>query len=188
MSLRPAGPISLALFQHRHPMEFTSFAKKMIRIDSIETTPIHEIPYEFPEQGGRVATASFPVFRVVGVGLPPPVQALAIMSDLQGREPVWVRPGKVRRLLGEAVAEDLAALSEIGELPPKETIGVVLAADLFVVPSLDKRGGKGDVRYIWRLCRDRFRWVSGIAGNHDRFGGDGRPPNEFLSGPGIYYF
>ena len=159
----------------------------MIRIHSIEQKPIHEINYEFPASGGRVESAKLEVFHAYGIGIPAPLRALIVMSDLQGREHSSAQVGKERRLLGEVVAEELSLLCEMGELPPSKTIGVVLAGDLFVVPELDKRGGKGDVRGVWQLFRDKFRWVAGTGGNHDRFGSDGGDVKACLSGPGIYY-
>ncbi len=163
------------------------------RIEKIDRESIHEIAYEFPESGGRqaggvrVATGRLSVFRAFASGMPASLQALVVTSDLQGREPSWARPGKERRLLGEVVVEELSVLCDLGELPPRESVGVILAGDLFVAASLDKRGGKGDVRRIWQLCHRGFRWVSGVAGNHDRFGCDDTCMDEWHSSEGIYY-
>ena len=159
----------------------------MIRIKSVDNKPIHEIVYEYPEGAGRVATDRFCVFRAAGVGLPPPLQAVLVMSDIQGREPSWDRPGKVQRLLGEVIAEDLGVLSDLGDLPPRETIGVLLAGDLFVVPGLDKRGGGGDVSGIWDVFHDGFRWVAGTAGNHDRFGTGAMDTQPHFNRPNVHY-
>ena len=157
----------------------------MIYINTIDGNPIHEIVYEFPQTGGQIASGSFQVFRAVAQGLPGSLQALLVMSDLQGREPSWVNPKETRRLLGEIVAEELGILSDLNELPPRDGIGVVLAGDLFVVEELDKRGGKGDVRDIWRCFGNGFRWVCGTAGNHDRFGGNAEA--SFTSEANIHY-
>jgi 3',5'-cyclic-AMP phosphodiesterase len=158
-----------------------------IHVRRVESVPMHTIPYEYPEQGGEVVSASFPIYRAYGHGLPPGLGALLVTSDLQGREPDWSNPVGKRRLLGELVAEELHILCELGELPSAETTGVLLAGDLYVAEDLGKRGGKGDVRDVWRCFRDRFRWVVGVAGNHDQFSERSLPPDEFLSEPGIHY-
>jgi len=36
--------------------------------------------------------------------------------------------------------------------------------------SLNKRGASGDVRKVWLAFQEHFKWVVGVAGNHDRFG------------------
>jgi len=159
----------------------------MIHIRQIESVPLHTIPYQYPEQGGKVVSASFPIYRVHAHGLPPGLKALLVTSDLQGREPERSRPVEERRLLGELVAEEIQILGELGEVPSANTTGVLLAGDLYVAEDLGKRGGKGDVCDVWRCFRDRFRWVVGIPGNHDQFGERSLPPNEFISEPGIHY-
>lgn len=103
------------------------------------------------------------------------------MSDLQGREPEGSKRGSKRRLLGELVAEEFQVLAELGEVPSTDTIGVLLAGDLYVAEDLGKRGGKGDVRDVWRCFHESFRWVAGVAGYHDSFGPDVLPTDEFLA-------
>lgn len=159
----------------------------MIRILHIESTPFHTIPYQYPEQGGKVASTSLPIFRALGVGLTAGIESLLVVSDLQGREPEWNKPIEDRRLLGELLAEEIQILGEMGEIPSPETMGVILAGDLYVSQDLGKRGGKGNVCDVWRCFRDRFRWVVGIPGNHDRFKGGIQPDVEFVSEPGIHY-
>ena len=157
----------------------------MIHINTIDGNPIHEIVYEFPQSGGNIASGSFQVFRAVAQWLPGTLQALLVMSDLQGRESSWINPEETHRLLGEVVAEELGILSDLNEFPPRDGIGVILAGDLFVAEELDKRGGKGDVRDIWRRFGKGFRWVCGTAGNHDRFGGNAE--TSFISDTNIHY-
>ena len=160
---------------------------KMIRISRINPNPVHTIPYEYPERRGKVASASFPIFRAKGSGIPSALGTMIVMSDLQGREPGLNKPVETRRLLGEVVAEEIQLLSELGEIPSARTIGLLLAGDLFVTQDLSKRGGNGDVRHVWQCFRDRFKWVSGIAGNHDLFGKSVPPSDNFLSEPHIHY-
>lgn len=129
----------------------------MIRITAVDSTPLYTIPYEYPKQGGGVASASFPIVRAHATGIPSGLEALLVMSDLQGREPEGSKRGGKRRLLGELVAEEFQVLAEFGEVPSTDTIGVLLAGDLYVAEDLGKRGGKGDVRDVWRCFQDRFR-------------------------------
>ena len=72
-------------------------------------------------------------------------------------------------LLGEVLPEFLKLLIDL-ELntthPPN--IGVFLCGDLYT--SLEKRGASGDVRKVWFAFLKYFKWVAGVAGNHDRFG------------------
>lgn len=138
-------------------------------------------------QGGGVASGSFPIVQAHATGIPAELGALLVMSDLQGREPVWSKQDIKCRLLGELVAEEFHVLAELGEIPSADTIGVLLAGDLYVAEGLGKRGGKGDVRDVWKCFQDRFRWVAGTPGNHDSFGPDVLPTDNFLSTPNLYY-
>lgn len=157
----------------------------MIVVTHIEDRPLHEIPYAYPERGGRVASGLFPFYRGGCEGLSEGVSALVVASDLQGREPPWLALGGTGRLLGEVLAEELLLLSEMEEIPRPESVGIVLAGDLFVVPDLGRRGGHGDVRLVWEAFRQAFRWVAGVAGNHDRFGDTTEDLVAFGDGPGI---
>lgn len=97
-------------------------------------------------------------------------QCIALTSDLQCFDRHDVPPFE-RRLLSYVVAEELERLSDENVLPPCDNVGIVLGGDLYAIASLDKRGGSGDVQGIWRSFADRFRWVVGVAGNHDLFDG-----------------
>ncbi len=52
-----------------------------------------------------------------------------------------------------------------------------MAGDFYTVPALDKRGGSGDVTSVWQAFGEHFSWVVGVAGNHDTFGDQTKPPN-----------
>ena len=110
-----------------------------------------------------------PFLNGVIEGLPADLSGLIVTSDLQGVAPAPARGGATM-LLGIAVADELHRLSTVGRLPPAEHLGVVLAGDLFSAPAGDVRGATGDVREVWRAFADQFRWVVGVAGNHDLFG------------------
>lgn len=162
-----------------------------MRILSIDTDkPIHSIDYLNVAQGTRrVVTETLEVLSARVDVLPAPVEALILASDLQGRETDSSPETGGRRLLGEVVAEDLAILSDLGELPPRDRMGVILCGDLFARPELDRRGGSGDCRPVWLAFRDGYRWVCGVAGNHDLFGEKPSLPDftAFASEPGIHF-
>ena len=121
--------------------------------------------------------------------LPEDMTGLIVASDLQGRDRHQNATGE-RRLLGEVLAEELRALSDFGDLPPVNALGVLLAGDLYSRPSLDRRGGSGDVRQVWNAFAEvGFRWITGVAGNHDVFGEKPSVPDfhAFLREPGIHF-
>lgn len=87
------------------------------------------------------------------------------------------------------LADGLEVLSELGEVPPLDRVGVILAGDLFARPGLDRRGGSGDVRAVWLALARRCRWVAGVAGNHDLFGPKPSVPDfqVFCQSPGVHF-
>lgn len=99
-------------------------------------------------------------------GLPPELEGLVITSDLQGR--VKMPQTGSLKLLGEVLPEILAETIEVQLGKNSLRFGVVLAGDMFAV--LHKRGGLGDVIPVWEAFRGEFKWVAGVAGNHDQFG------------------
>lgn len=115
---------------------------------------------------GRVERVTLPVIQLGVERLPAGLEALLVTSDLQGR----TAPDG-RALLGEALAAHCLELAAAGLLPDPAATGVVLAGDLYA--ELGKRGGLGDVRGVWRAFAP-FRWVVGVAGNHDAFSEDPR--------------
>jgi hypothetical protein len=143
-----------------------------MKILSIQSTPFAQLPYQNALGKGRVEQTRLPLLRATVDRLPLGVDAIVATSDLQGREPAAGQPSP--RLLGQALPELLLELAEAGELPPPERTGVILAGDLYTVPGLTKRGGLGDVTPVWDAFTGPFRWVAGVAGNHDAFGGGPR--------------
>jgi hypothetical protein len=132
----------------------------LIRIVSIDPSPIALVRHLAAARTGEAAARDLPVVRGIVDGLPDGLEALVVASDLQGVVG--------ERLLGIEVAEQLAAL-----VPDGERTAVLLAGDLYSAPAADVRGASGDVREVWRAFAARFRWVAGVAGNHDTFGGGG---------------
>jgi 3',5'-cyclic-AMP phosphodiesterase len=132
-----------------------------------EATQLDAIPCLNAARGGGSEVVMLPVLEGTVDRLPPGVEALVVASDLQGVELDRRRTGPPR-LLGMVVAERLAELSASGRLPPPDRVGVILAGDLYA--ESERRGGLGDVRPVWGAFAQQFRWVVGVAGNHDHFG------------------
>ena len=143
----------------------------MFRVDEIQKEPLHMIPCVNCAPGGRrVEYTHLPILQGHAPDLPDGVDAVIVASDLQAFDTDLVPPPE-RRLIGLELAEELELLCELGELPDASRVGVLLAGDLYAIPTLDKRGGLGDVERVWEAFAQRFAWVAGVAGNHDSFSG-----------------
>lgn len=148
-----------------------------MRITSIEPKLLAEIRYLNAGRGpGDFYSDVVPVHRGYASGMPAGTSAIVVTADLQGRETFESSGGQPLRLLGEVVPAMLRAevLPSLGL--PKGDIGVLLAGDFYTVPTLDKRGGTGDVRPVWDAFAAEFDWVAGVAGNHDTFADDAQRP------------
>lgn len=148
-----------------------------MRIVTIDTAPFDELAYRLVRQDRAVVWERLPLLFATVDEMPNGIDAIIATSDLQGRTANHEnRPG---RLLGEAVAEHCALLGLIGSLPPPDRTGIVLAGDFYSREHLDRRGGSGDVRDVWSAFARHFRWVAGVAGNHDGFSERGPSVPEF---------
>jgi len=136
----------------------------------IDAEPLHVLEYADAAPGGGTQPRTLPIVRARVEGLPPQLDALLVTSDLQGRAPL-LSAGGAMHLLGEALVEEYAALAELDLVPPPDLTGVLLAGDLYAAPGADRMGATGDVRSVWQAFAASFRWVAGVAGNHDLFGG-----------------
>jgi 3',5'-cyclic-AMP phosphodiesterase len=143
-----------------------------MKIIALEKEPIENYPHWIiptfgkDNQGNKVIKeVNLPIFLGEISGLSKDISALIVTSDLQG----VVKDGDTEHLLGEKLPEFLATFIDI-ELPliDKNKIGVVLCGDLYA--NLNRRGGLGDVKNVWRTFKQHFKWVVGVAGNHDDFG------------------
>ena len=159
----------------------------MLRITSLQHEPSWEIEYQSTSPWQGPVDVKLPILRARTDRSLSGINAILITADLQGRE-VPNASGE-QRLLGQRLAEELVALAECGEIPDLESIGVILAGDLYTVPQLDKMGGTGDVRPVWREFARMCAWVAGVAGNHDLFSGKASNPmsEDFLDEKGIYF-
>lgn len=154
-----------------------------MRILDLDDQPFHDLPYRTAAPGGGIMRARLPLLRATVDTLPPDLDALFAAADLQGLADQRSDGAVQTLLLGEVLAEELAGLAALGFAPPPQRVGVLLCGDLYVRPGLDARGGLGDVRGVWRAFRRHFRWVAGVAGNHDAFGASPEERAAFAAEP-----
>ncbi|MBW4511821.1 MAG: metallophosphoesterase [Scytonematopsis contorta HA4267-MV1] len=152
-----------------------------MRVLSISELPIHQVGYSTAAPGGvGILERQLPFLLGEADLLPNNLEAIIITSDLQGIDP------RNQQLLGHLVLEELENLADTGKIPPLKNTGIILAGDLYA--QLNKRNGVvGDVREIWQAFNRQFRWVAGVAGNHDSFGNTQEEVQAFKRTKGIYY-
>jgi|CXWL01.1.fsa_nt_gi hypothetical protein len=159
-----------------------------MRIVELQSEPFCTLPYANVSSSRQVVTAQLPFVRATADSLPPSIDAIIVTSDLQGRELCddYTKPTK---LLGEMLADEIDALRKMGQLPSKDTTAIIVAGDLYARSEMDRRGGSGDVRPVWRALAGVCRWVAGVAGNHDVFGPGPSVPDfrAFLRTPGVHF-
>jgi len=159
----------------------------MITINEAE--PLDYFSYQIVREGGRnsisgtvIIETQLPIYQGTIRGLKTTeVEYLILASDLQG----MVADGKEMTLLGKVLPKYLQLLFET-TFPEADLlkVGVLLCGDLYA--NLERRGGRGDVKPVWRNFNQHFGFVAGVAGNHDDFGN----PTEFAafkSEEDIYY-
>ena len=156
---------------------------KPVRITS-SSLPVTSIGFLNASRRGTPETDSLPVMLAQVDALPGDLAALLVTADLQGVVPDWHDGGRPR-LLGEELADAYLTLADQGVVPPAAATGVILAGDLYSAPDASERGASGDVRSVWEAFASAFRWVAGVAGNHDRFG-SARDQARFVARPGVH--
>lgn len=156
-----------------------------MKITLDETHPIETYPYLEVGTGSSIdgqpiiINKDLPIYLGEFEKTDTPIDFLIICADLQG----MVEVDGTYSLLGEVLPEFLKLLIDLEwntAQPPN--IGVCLCGDLYT--SLEKRGASGDVRKVWLAFLKYFKWVVGVAGNHDRFG-DAFAMSEFKTIPNI---
>lgn len=157
-----------------------------MRILDLDQQPFYDLPYRTAASGGGIMRARLPLLRATVDTLPADLDALFAAADLQGLADQRIDGAVQTSLLGEVLAEELAGLAALGFVPSPQRMGVLLCGDLYVRPGLDARGGLGDVRGVWRAFRRHFRWVAGVAGNHDTFGTAPAEQAAFAAEPDTY--
>lgn len=144
-----------------------------LRIDILS---IHSIPYEQAASAGSgedVCDRELPVILGSLSGVKVGVSAIVLTGDLQG-EVRTAAGARSRRLLGEALADELATVAARGAIPPPEETGVILAGDFYAEARAGGRGVSGIVQPVWEAFGEKFKWVVGVSGNHDAL----RSPGE----------
>lgn len=156
-----------------------------MRILSVAESPLFGVDYFSAAVGGGVERREFPISLAAAEGLPSDCEAVFVGSDMQGvvrEEDAELPP----RQLGTVVATTLAAyLGTFNQALPAR-VGVLLCGDLYTDPQLGRRGASGDVRPVWQSFADSFRWVAGVAGNHDQFGTTALEMRSFATQPKIH--
>lgn len=96
-----------------------------------------------------------------------------VTADLQGRE-----QGKRNRLLGEVLAEELALLQELGQVPALDFC--LLAGDFYDYPDCHKRGGTGEVTAVFNAFAPLSPRTLAVLGNHDEVTPEALAPQVML--------
>jgi Icc protein len=158
-----------------------------MKIVNFQFEPILEIPYLNAGRGpGQFYESRLPIHLAQVDRLPDGVSAIVITGDLQGRERFEEAGNGPIRLLGEVLPRRLIhEVFPLLDIRDFERVGALLAGDFYTVPTLDKRGGTGDVIGVWHAFSEHCLWVAGVPGNHDMFG---EPPQRRPRFPGGMHF
>lgn len=153
-----------------------------MRITQFQETPLLQIPFLNAGKGhGIYYVDQLPVHLGKLENLPTGLDALIATADLQGRETIQESSQGSLKLLGEVLPEKLChnVLPSLNISPART--GILLMGDFYTLPDLNNRGGTGDVIPVWQAFASHFRWVAGVAGNHDLYGDSFIPQKRFAS-------
>jgi hypothetical protein len=163
-----------------------------MKIIEFRPEPVFTFPFLNAGKGaGQFFENRLPVNHARVDRLPSGISAIAVTSDLQGRERFQDAAGNAPRLLGEVLPrqlmEQVLPILGAGDLigGDSRSVAALLAGDFYTLPALDKRGGTGDVTDVWLAFGECFTWVTGVAGNHDLFGDRNMPRPSFA--PPLHY-
>ncbi len=132
-----------------------------LTVERFVRAPVFQLRYKNAKSGGGSVSVMLPVQIAYARGIPKDLAGILVTSDLQGVIG--------QTLLGQAFAGAFDEHAKKHGLPKSEDLGAILAGDFYSAPTGDVRGATGDVRPVWDAFADRFRWVLGVQGNHDRF-------------------
>ena len=154
-----------------------------MKILDIQSDPIAEFRYlNAGRRPNNFTVDRLPVLLGTVDELPDSVDALLVTADLQGRETPETSLGNPARLMGQILPDqmiDVFLRLGIGEM---DRVGAILAGDFYTYQDLRGRGGTGDVSKVWKSFSREFKWVIGVAGNHDMFGKTpSQPPRSKMS-------
>ncbi|MEM7011256.1 MAG: hypothetical protein AAF585_07205 [Verrucomicrobiota bacterium] len=135
--------------------------------------------------GGKIERIKVPFYHGEAEFAESDLDGLLVTGDLQFYDRKDV-PEKDRILMGYIVSQEIAELCDAALLPPRDKIAAILTGDMYAIPSLLERGGLGDVDDVWLQFADDFRWVAGVAGNHDYFSGKAEFSGTLLRESNIY--
>ena len=148
-----------------------------MKIERFNSTPIARIPFlNAGRRPNQFYKDSVSVFHARSQ-LPSNLDAIIVTADLQGRETFpnhKFGPAQGLRLLGEVLPDHLFPILHNLDVHANQRIGAILAGDFYTYPDLRGRGGTGDVTSVWQSIANEYRWVVGVAGNHDTFGKRGQ--------------
>ncbi|MFS1427077.1 metallophosphoesterase family protein [Vibrio splendidus] len=133
-----------------------------MRIIELSKQPFYEMAYRSSGSGRATKINTLPFYFAYVDALPGGVTSIVASSDLQGREISEAD----NRLMGIAVAEELALMQELEMIPYIDM--VLLAGDLYDSPEVNKLGATGDVTVVLNAFAKHFPVVIGVHGNHDK--------------------
>lgn len=144
-----------------------------MKITQLNEKPLASFRFQNAARRGGVPTVErIEVLHAECTGIPATLDGIIAAADLQGLEHWETARGKPPRLMGEVIPKLLVDQVLPGLNLRAEKTGIFLCGDLYTVPGATKRGGTGDVTEVWDAFGSAFRWVAGVAGNHDTFGAD----------------
>jgi len=154
-----------------------------MKILKIQPNPIAEFRYlNAGRRPNNFTVDRLPVLLGTVDEMPDSVDALLVTADLQGRETPETSHGSPARLMGQILPDQMIEVFQGLGINDSNRVGAILAGDFFTYQDLHGRGGTGDVTEVWKAFSREYKWVVGVAGNHDMFGKTkSAPPRKRMS-------
>lgn len=141
-----------------------------MRITSIGEQPFVEFPYfNAGRRPNDFTRERLPVYKAIVDELPESIDAIVATADLQGLDIDPCDGNTGLPLLGITMPAKLETVLDNLNVSRSRT-AALLAGDFYTYPDLHGRGGTGDVTKVWDAFARSYKWVVGVAGNHDTFG------------------